>query len=551
MADIFISYSSYDREKAMALVNVLHTAGYEVWLDQGGIGGAQDWSSEIVDALNKSKTVLFLISKDSVTSYNCAKEIHLASEKHKNILPVILEETPLPVLFEYPLAGLQRVPYERTDAILQALEILESGKTVLEAMFSQSKIDDGIIRLAVLPFEDQSPSQDNEWFASGMMDELITTLGSLERMKVNPRGEVTHYKKNRPKLQEIVNELNCRYVVEGVVQKAGERIRIKVSLIDAKENKQLWHEKYDGTFDDIFDLQDKTCFAITEALKLSLTPEDEQKIEKKPTENAEAYELYLRGIAYGNRVTQNDSLIALSLFAQASKSDPEFLGPLVSTANLLISRYEDYTRDPLLLDEAEAVMQKALVINPEDSDVYRMRSKVYAAQGKIEEAIAAAEQAVALKPYIYSFMTLGVLYGMYAKRHKDAIEAFEKALIEAPGDLHLHYMIPMQHRIIGDGEGMQQALERAIPFYQQYIRTHPEDQNKHMNLAVLLYIAGRHNEGLLELESVLRLPNIDGATYFNASALYLDARNHERALDLLEKAIENGWSKIEQIDHYI
>src|SRR6187401_3130093 len=118
MADIFISYSSYNREKATALVKELRDAGHDIWMDQGGIGGAMDWSSEIVEALNKAKTVLFLISKDSVTSHNCAKEIHLANEKHKNILPIVLEDTPLPVLFEYPLAGLQRVPYERTDAIL-------------------------------------------------------------------------------------------------------------------------------------------------------------------------------------------------------------------------------------------------------------------------------------------------------------------------------------------------------------------------------------------------------------------------------------------------
>jgi tetratricopeptide (TPR) repeat protein len=382
-----------------------------------------------------------------------------------------------------------------------------------------------------------------------MMDDLIGTLGSLGRMKVNPKGDVIHYKKNRPKLEEIANELKCRYIVEGAVQKLGERIRIKVSLTDIVEHRHVWNGKYDGTFDDIFDLQDKTCFAIAEALQLKLQPEDKRKIEAKPTENAEAYELYLRGISYGNRVTQNDTLIALSLFAQASKADPEFLGPLISTVNLLISMHEYYTRDPHLLDEAEDVVQKALGINSEDADVYRMLAKVYAAQGKIEEAIEAAEKAVDLKPYLYSYMTLGQLHIQYTNRNKDAIEAFEKALIEAPGDLHLHYMIPMQHRIVGDSEGMQKALERAIPFYELYTRTHPEDQNKHMNLAVLLYIAGRHQDGLHELEAVLQLPNIDGATYFNASGLHLDAGNYDRSLDLLEKAIDSGWSKIEQIDH--
>src|SRR5262245_1616367 len=134
MADVFFSYSSKDRPQAMALVDHLRSHGYSVWIDQGGIGGAMNWSSEIVSAINDCKTLLFLISSNSIHSENIAREVHLASEKHKSILPVVLERVQLPVMFEYPLSGLQRLKYENTDAIAKALEAMLKGKSASDAL---------------------------------------------------------------------------------------------------------------------------------------------------------------------------------------------------------------------------------------------------------------------------------------------------------------------------------------------------------------------------------------------------------------------------------
>src|SRR5579872_5218638 len=108
-SEIFISYSSVDRDRATSLAHHLRSSGYSCWMDTSGIDGAMNWSSEIVTALNNCHTLLFLISKHSVASHNCAKEIHLASEKRKNILPVLIDDIQLPVIFEYPLAGLHKL----------------------------------------------------------------------------------------------------------------------------------------------------------------------------------------------------------------------------------------------------------------------------------------------------------------------------------------------------------------------------------------------------------------------------------------------------------
>ncbi|HEY6172240.1 MAG TPA: TIR domain-containing protein [Candidatus Kapabacteria bacterium] len=553
MADIFISYSSYNREKATSLVNELRSRGYDIWMDQGGIGGAMDWSSEIVEALNKAKTVLFLISKDSVTSHNCAKEIHLANEKHKNILPVVLEDTPLPVLFEYPLAGLQRVPYERTDAILQALDVLKGGKSVLEAMLTQSKVDDGLIRLAVLPFEDRSPTQDNEWFASGMTDELIDTLGSLSNMKVNPRGDVVYYKKNRTKSEEIAQDLNVRYIVEGAVQKAGERIRIIVTLTDVKARDQIWRNKYDGTFEDIFDLQDKTCFAITEAIKLTLTPEDKKKIEKKPTENAEAYELFLKGDEYYSRATRSDYEHALSLYEEAVRRDPYFSAAYADIAHTCQSLYRFYTRSESLLSRAESAAAKVREFEGETAQYFWVMSMITHSRGQSAGALQLALRAVETNPMDHmGYDALGFAYhslGMV----EETVQAREELVRLWPNQTNAHFNLLSSIHELGETtdalERLRKAAERAIHVFDRHVRLNPDDYYARVQLANIFLWAQRESEALTEAERLSALKSVDGFALYNLACLYLNCHQQDRGMAMLHRSIEKGFRNLETFLH--
>lgn len=517
-------------------------------MDQGSIGGAMDWSSEIVEAINNAKTILFLISKDSVTSHNCAKEIHLANEKHKNILPVVLEETPLPVLFEYPLAGLQRVPYERTDAILHALEVLRSGKSVFDAMLTQSRINDGSIRLAVLPFEDRSPSQDNDWFADGMTDDLIDTLGSLSNMKVNARGDVIYYKKNRPKLAEIAADLNVDFVVEGSVQKAGQQIRIKVSLTDTLKHEQIWSGKYDGVFDDIFTLQDKTCYAISEAIRHKLTPEDKQKIQKKPTEHADAYELFLKGLTYFRRQTKADTESARMLHLEAVRLDPYFVHAHCEAANCAIKIYTKHQRDPKLLDEAREHIRLAEAAGGETADTLQMRSLLELTCGNFEEAVRIGLRAAERDPHFsLAYYALGRAYTML-KDPISAAEAFGKYVELAENDNAgwMNYVYTLT--AVGDPERLKHAAERASHIYERYIRLNPDDTSAKVGLANIYLIADKREEAL-ELSNALRAESLDSTSYYNLACLYLKCGDLKTGLVLLRRTIDAGYRHLEDFLH--
>ena len=171
MPEIFISYSKSDRTHALDLAGELRAHGFSVWIDQASIGGAKNWATEIVEAIDGCSTFLCLLSPHSLASRNVAKELHLASEKQKHILPVLLERVTLPSNFEYSLAGIQRVYYHDRPAIFQALESFHHGIVATEQTpppmersgigggwgVVQPAPEDDSIRIAVLPFDDLSP----------------------------------------------------------------------------------------------------------------------------------------------------------------------------------------------------------------------------------------------------------------------------------------------------------------------------------------------------------------------------------------------------------
>jgi len=200
MADIFISYSSKDRERAEQLIELLASAGLSVWIDKSGIAFATSWSAEIVDAIEECKALLVLLSPSSIESENVVKEVSLAAEKKKKILPLELEPVTLPRELQYHLAGIQRAPMTNIDSIIRAL-----GKLGLEATQAPTlklvKETDSRKSLMILPFEDLSPTADNGWFADGLSSELISALSNVKSLRVaDPKAtkEFKNYKGQHP-----------------------------------------------------------------------------------------------------------------------------------------------------------------------------------------------------------------------------------------------------------------------------------------------------------------------------------------------------------------
>ena len=150
----------------------------------------------------------------------------------------------------------------------------------------------------VLPFTNLSDDPEQEYFADGMTDELIGDLAKIKDIFVISRNSAFTYKGKSIKAQEIANDLNVRYILEGSVQRSGNKVRIRAQLIDGKTDHHLWSESYDGVMDDIFDLQDKITGKIVSALAIKLTPDEKDKISEKGTDNLLAYDAYLKGFEF-------------------------------------------------------------------------------------------------------------------------------------------------------------------------------------------------------------------------------------------------------------
>lgn len=199
--------------------------------------------------------------------------------------------------------------------------------------------------VAVLPFENLSSDKENAFFAQGIQDEIITTLSRISGLRVISRTSTAHYSSAPENLPEIAKQLRVTNVLEGSVQKAGDRVHINVQLIRADDDAHLWAQSYDRQLIDIFGVEAEVAKMIADSLRTTLSPQEKARVETKPTTNADAYVLYLRGREYQTRPDNllQDFKSAINLFDQAVKLDPKFAlahARLSATASMVYHFYE-------------------------------------------------------------------------------------------------------------------------------------------------------------------------------------------------------------------
>ena len=191
--------------------------------------------------------------------------------------------------------------------------------------------------IAVLPFENRSEDRANAYFADGIQDEILTRLAKIADLKVISRTSTQHYKSAPENLSEIARQLGVAHIVEGSVQKSGDAVRVNVQLIKAANDSHLWADTFDRKLTDIFSVESEVAKAIADQLRAHLTGQEEQVIAAKPTDNVEAYDVYLRGLAYNLKpLNPANALGAQKHLREAVRLDPKF-----ALSWALLSRSED------------------------------------------------------------------------------------------------------------------------------------------------------------------------------------------------------------------
>ena len=222
--------------------------------------------------------------------------------------------------------------------------------------------------IAVLPFENLSRDPDNAYFADGIQDEILTRLAKIADLKVISRTSTQHYKSAPENLPEIARQLGVAHILEGSVQKSGDAVRVNVQLIKAANDSHLWADTYDRRLTDIFSVESEVAKAIAEQLRAHLTGREEQEIAAKPTNNPEAYDAYLRGLAYSLKTvnTPANALGAQKYLREAARLDPKFAlaWALLSFVDALGYLTQSLQPTIALRDEARQAAETALALQP-------------------------------------------------------------------------------------------------------------------------------------------------------------------------------------------
>jgi len=541
MSDIFISYSSKDREHAEQLTELLASAGLSVWIDKSGIEAAESWSESIVDAIDSCKAFIVMLSPASVLSPNVVKEVSLASEKRKKILPLDLEPVELPKNMQYALAGIQRAPMTNIDAVIRAL-----GKLGLAATSAPTitlvKESDGRKSLMILPFQDLSPTADNAWFADGIVSELISALSNVKALRVTDAQTTKDFKRYQGTLPTYAKEMSIRYFVEGDVRKFESNIKVTARLLDIETGDHLWQDSMKGVMNDIFDIQEKVAEKVVEGLKVHLASDEKKKLAERGTENAEAYELYMKAGEYSARATKEGYHLAVQLITEAIKLDPGYARAYQFKANAMVSLYRAYDRTPALLDEAETLCKEALRLKPDLSAVYAPLSHIYMHRGQLAEAEEAAREFIRKDPQnsLGHFM-LGFFYSETGQPVK-AITPFEEAVHLKPDDLVSLFNLVNNCYAAGEREKCGHWALVALPYFERHLKLHPDDESFLVAHANLLQWSGRTDDAYA---AAMKLTNLkDGGSLYNTACLFGKLGDPSEALRTFRKAIEAGLRNI-------
>ncbi|MFH1241487.1 MAG: tetratricopeptide repeat protein, partial [Pseudomonadota bacterium] len=386
--------------------------------------------------------------------------------------------------------------------------------------------------IAVLPFVNMSEDPKQEFFSDGITEEIINALSKVPKLFVIARNSTFTYKGKPVKVQQVSGELGVRYVLEGSVRKAGDRVRITAQLIDATTGHHLWSERYDRELKDIFALQDEITLKILNALQVKLTEGEQVRIYGRGTDNLEAYFKVLEGREQSSRFNEDGNAMARKLFEQAIALDPNYaMAYWRLSATYLMDLILGSTKSPKeSLKQAENLAQKALAVGGALAEAHALLGRIYLAKRQYEQAIAEGERAIAIDPnspiaqYALAFSLTRV------GKHEEAIALYKKAMRSDP--------IPSTSLLtmLGNAYNLAGRYEDGISTLKKVLHSSPDNLVAHVGLAIGYSLSGREEEARAEAAEVLRIDPNFSLKHFGKELMYKDQADTDRVVGALHKA---------------
>ena len=403
----------------------------------------------------------------------------------------------LPKKFQALKKHSARMRWAGTTAALLVLAAIVAGLAMFSRYRARSTLGAPEKSIAVLPFENLSEDKANAYFADGIQDEILTRLSKIADLKVISRTSTQHYKSAPENLSEIARQLGVAHILEGRVQKSGDAVRVNVQLIKAANDSHLWADTYDRKLTDIFSVESEVAKAIADQLRVKLTGREEQVIAAKPTDNPEAYDAYLRGLAYSLKtlITPANALGAQKYLREAVRLDPKFA---LSWALLSYVEARGYLQQSL---------QPTVALS--------------------EEARQAAETALALQPNLgEAVLAKGFYHYACLKDYDTAVRYFEQARPLLPNSSRIPELLAYVARRRGQ-------WDRSESYFNEAERLDPRNVDLLTQHALSYIMLRRFPEALRKLDQVLNITPDDVDTLATKAAIAQAEGDLPRASALL------------------
>ncbi len=395
--------------------------------------------------------------------------------------------------------------------------------------------------IAVLFFENLSGVKEDEYFRDGITEDIITELSKIRGLNTFSRPTVLAFRDKPVTPAQIGQQLGAAYVLGGSLRRAGSRLRINAQLVDTSTDFPLWSERYDRELQDVFEVQDEIARKIAEALRITLSPQEQAAISAKPTENLQAYDLYLRGKSYARRLTQQDMEFALQMFESAVGLDPKFALAYAGIANVCALNHYRHATGSDWLDRAQAAAEKAVALQPNLPEAHVARGWVFYAKQQYDLAVTEGRMALAQKPDCE-----GVYYMLgrslfSAGRYQEIADIADTAVQVAGTDYNIYVPILNALRAMGRLDAVRNMNMRRAQALESHLREVPDDARARMQLAVTYAASGREEDAVREANLAIMLRPNEASLLYNAACTYCMLNRKSDALEVLKRAWDAGF----------
>lgn len=403
--------------------------------------------------------------------------------------------------------------------------------------------------IVVLYFDNLGSPAEGDYFRDGMTEDITTELSKIKDLRVLSRSAVLAFRDKPVTPTFVGQQLNAGYVMEGSVRRDGERLRITAKLVETKSGHEIWAERYDRELEDVFVIQDEIAKSIAGALRLVLTEQEKRAIEKTPTTNIRAYDLYLRGRQFFHQFRRKGYDLAREMFNQAIEIDPSYARAYAGIADCSGFLYMYWDSSETNLARADLASAKALELDPELAEAHASRGWAASLRKNHDEARREFEIAISLNPRLFEAYYFQARSFYSQGKLQEAVQWFEQAARVMPEDYQSRMLLASALNGMDRKEEAQAAYRRGLEAAEKHLELYPGDSRALYFGANALTQVGDKDRAMNWAERALQQEPNEQQVLYNVACVYALLGEKELALDCLQQAMTGGWGQKEWMAH--